>query len=589
MAGPSPVTLATSLPSFSITVGGTAIDSTIQVVSIDIWQGVNKLPMAQLVISDGAAADQTFAISSSAVFVPGGVIQISIGYGGGLTSIFSGVIHRHGLQATINGPSRLVVEATDKAMVLTLSRQSAVFSSLTDSALCTQLIGNAGLTADVTSTDTTHPAIVQYYSSNWDLIVTRAEVNGMVVTVAAGTVTIAPPDTSTDAVLTLTYGESILDISLDMDASTQLTAGAIQSFGWDPATQAVVQSSSASASVTTPGNISSDTLAEVFGVSPFTQQSGAELVQADLTSWSNAELLKSQLAKIRGRVRFQGSALATVGSMVTLAGLGDRFNGDAYVSGVHNSLTEGLWRTTLELGLSPEWFAATAPRVAAPGASGQLPPIHAVQTGIVKQINQDPDGEYRVMVTLPLLQAADGVWARFGSFYASNSFGSNFYPEIGDEVVLGFLNGDPRYPVILGSLYSKANPPPYPPTSGDSPAPNNTKSIMTKSKLHIDFVEDAPQLLIATPGKQSVDLNDKTTSITITDSNGNSITLNSSGIALKSASDITLTADGSITLTAQNNVSISATNSLTASAEASAKISATGQMQISGAMVQLNP
>ena len=130
---------------------------------------------------------------------------------------------------------------------------------------------------------------------------------------------------------------------------------------------------------------------------------------------------------------------------VTLAGLGARFNGNAYVSGVHHRLSEGLWRTTAEIGLSPAWFAAAAPNVSAPGASGQLPPIANLQTGIVKQIDQDPDGEFRVLVTLPLLQAAGGlgVWARFGAFYASNGVGVNFYPEIGDEAVVAFMNGAP--------------------------------------------------------------------------------------------------------------------------------------------------
>jgi uncharacterized protein involved in type VI secretion and phage assembly len=234
-------------------------------------------------------------------------------------------------------------------------------------------------------------------------------------------------------------------------------------------------------------------------------------------------------------------------------------------------------------------LAGGDPLVAAPNASGQLPPINNLQTGIVKQIDSDPDGEYRVLVTLPLLQATDGVWARFGSFYASKGIGSNFYPEIGDEVVLGFLNGDPRYPVILGSLYSKANAPPYPPTTGGPGAPNNTKSFWTKSNMHIDFVESDPQMLLTTPAKQSICINDKAKSITLTDANGNTVTMDSSGITLKSASDITLTASGSIKMTAGADVNITASASLAAKASASAQFTCDGPVQIKGATVALNP
>lgn len=235
-------------------------------------------------------------------------------------------------------------------------------------------------------------------------MILRAQASGMVVSAAAGTVTVAPPDTSQKPVLTLTYGQSILDFRAEMDSSTQFTAAAIQSFAWDPTAQALAASVTPSAPVSTPGNMAPATLAAVFGVKQYLQQTSGEMAAAELTQWSSARLLKSQLAKVRGSVRFQGSALVHPGCMVTLAGLGDRFNGEGYVSSVHHNLADGHWRTSVEIGMSPSWFAETAPHVASPGASGQLPPIGAVLAGIVKQIAADPDGEFRVLVTLPLVQ-----------------------------------------------------------------------------------------------------------------------------------------------------------------------------------------
>ncbi len=577
MPGVSPAQAANSIAEYSITADGSALPSTMQVVSIDVRLGVNKLPKARLVISDGSAADETFAISESSTLVPGVALAIALGYGGSGTNVFTGIIYRQGLEISKNGPSRLVVEATDKAMVMTLARNNAVFSNMTDSDLCEKLISQAGLSADVSSTSVTHETIVQYYATDWDMLVMRAQMSSMVVTVENGTVTIATPDTSTSPVLDLAYGDSILDLRTEMDASTQYAPSAIQSVAWDPSTQALVTSSSAQASVTTPGNISSATLAAVFGVSQYVQQTAAALNAPELTQWSSAELLKSQLAKIRGEVRFAGSALAKPGCMVTLAGLGERFNGNAYVSGVHHHCSNGFWRTTAEIGLAPDWFAESAPHIAAPGASGQVPP-GTLQSGIVKQIAQDPDGEYRVLVTLPLLQASNdaGVWARFGSFYASNAVGAFFYPEIGDEVVVAFLNGDPRSPVILGSLYSAKNPAPNPPADA-----NNLKSVVTRSKLHIDFMEDKPAIALVTPANQSIRIDDSDGTITLADKNGNTIEMSSSGISLKSASDITISASGSVT--------ISADNALQASGSASAQFSSSGMVQVKGATVALNP
>lgn len=579
MTAPSPVELATSIVGFTVTCNGTVLDPTVQVLSIDVWNAVNKLPRARIILSDGSAADEDFPLSETAALIPGATLSIAMGYGGDETVLFSGIVYRQGLEASINGPSRLVVEATDKAMVMTLARQNALFQNVTDSQVCQKLIAAAGLSAAVTATSATHETIVQYYATNWDLLIMRAQANGMVVIAREGAVTVAPPDTAAQPVLTLTYGQSLLDFRADMDASTQYSASAIQSFSWDPASQTLAQSSTPQADISTPGDISSAQLAQVFNVDTFTQQTAGAMIASELTQWSSAELSRRQLAKIRGSARFQGSALATPGCVVTLAGLGSRFNGNGYVSEVHHRLIDGLWRTQIELGLSPDWFATAAPHVAAPSASGQLPPANNLLTGTVQQIDNDPDGEFRVLVSIPLLQASSGagVWARFGSFYASNAIGGCFYPEINDEVVVAFLSGDPRYPVILGSLYSKAKPPPTPPE-----ATNNIKTITSKSKMHIDFIEDKQSVLMATPGQQSLVLDDSTSAITITDKNGNSITMDQSGIAIKSAGNITLSATGSITLSAQN--------ALSATGTASAKLSSSGTVQITGtAGVALNP
>ncbi|KUR72075.1 type VI secretion system tip protein VgrG [Novosphingobium sp. FSW06-99] len=575
MTAPSPVDLATTVVGFSVTCGGTALPPSIQIVSIDVWTGVNRLPKARMVISDGSAGEENFSTSDSGLLVPGVTITIAFGYGGSETTVFSGIVYRQAIEASNNGPPRLIVEATDKAMVMTLARGNAVFSDMTDSEVCEKLIGDAGLTPAVTATDSVQTN-VQYYASPWDLVIMRAQANGMVVIAKAGTVTVAPPDTGRDPVLTLTFGSSILDFRTEMDASTQFDGNAIQSIAWDPATQTLATSSTAQASVSVPGNISSATLAGVFGVSEFVQQTPGPLATGELTQWASAELMMSHLSKIRGSVRFQGSALTEPGSIVTLAGLGDRFNGNGWVAGVHHRLAEGLWRTTLELGLSPNWFATVAPNVAAPGAAGLLPPVHGLQAATVMQIDADPAGEFRVQVSLPLLKSTDGIWARLGSFYASSGFGAFFYPEIGDEVIVGFLAGDPRFPVVLGALYSKARPPALTPE-----AANNTKSIRTRANLHLDFLEDSQTVQIVTPGNQTIVVNDTDKSITIKDMNGNSIVMGMTGIAIKSASDITISATGSIT--------IGADSALSASGTASAQLKSTGVVTVSGATVALNP
>lgn len=599
MNAPSPTQLAGADVAVRISAGGQPLNSSYQLISLDIWTGVNKIPKARLVLADGSPNQATFPISETTALIPGAALEISLGYDDEASPVFAGLVYQQGIEVVQDGFSTLIVEAADRAMVMTLARKNAVFDNLSDAAVMRQLIEQAGLQAQVSATSPVQPSIVQFYSSDWDLLLLRAQMNGMVAITADASITVAPPDTSSEPVLTLTYGMSILDFRAEMDASTQYAASAMQSFAWDPATQAVTASGHASSSVAAPGNIDSETLARVFGVKQFVQQTAATLPEAELTTWSSAGLMLSRLAKIRGMVRFQGSALAITGTMVMLAGLGDRYNGAAWVSGVHHQVAAGKWSTSTTIGLSPQWFAATAPQIAAPGASGQLPAAANLQTGLVVKTDADPDGQYRVQVSLPLLQA-DGatLWARLGSLYATNGAGTEFYPEVGDEVVVAFMNGDPRFPVILGSLYSQKNPPPVVPD-----AANNQKAIVTRGKLRIDFYEDAGAVEISTPGKQSVRLDDQAGTLTLKDSHGNSITMAAGGISIDSASAITLSAKTDISISAQGSLSLKgsagvsiggatvaakADTSFSAQGGTDAKLASGGMVTVQGALVNIN-
>jgi len=602
MTAPSPDLVAGDRVSFSVSSNGQPISSTYQVLSIDIWTGLNRLPKARLVVSDGDPAAGTFAISQAEDFIPGAELKVSLGYDEKETLVFTGLVYAQGIDVPASGPSRLVVDASVKAMAMSLARRSGVFAEpgLTDSKFIEKLIRSAGLKAQVKATSTTYPVIVQYHCSDWDMLVSRAQINGMTVNASHDAVVVAVPDASQAPVLSLEFGDSLQSFRAEMDASTQFSAAAIKSYAWNPDSQSLAASAQPSSGFQELGNLSSAELAKVFGVAKYNQQTSAALTAKALNDWSNAELLRSQVAKIRGEATFQGSARVQPGTVVSLEGLGDRYNGNAFVSAVHHGVTRGLWRTTVEFGMPADWFAVSARDITAPPAAGQLPAISSLQAGTVLKLADDPDGEFRIQVALPLLQAAqgEGVWARLASMYASKSFGMEFIPEVGDEVVVAFMDSDPRFPVIVGSLYSKARPAPVAPQ-----AANNTKSLVTRSKLRLDFFEDKKAVQISTPGQQSVRLDDDAATVTIKDMNGNTFTMNSAGISLDSALDIVLKAKGNISLTAGANlnlkataktaidgaqVGVTATTSLTASSAGMAKLSAAAVLKLTGALININ-
>ena len=581
---PSPLLASGSLTTFSIKVEGQEIPSTFQVQAIDAFIAVNRLPKARLILLDGSPSTGDFAISNLSIFLPGNKVVIAAGYNSLNTDIFTGIVVKQGLEITQTQQSQLIVELTDQAMAMTLERKNAVFGNSTDSALMTTLIQSNGLTANVTATSIEYEDIVQYYATDWDMLLMRAELNGFLALIAGGAITVGAPDTSQTPVLSVVYGDSILELHAELDASTQYKSSAIKSSAWDESTQQVIESGPGSVSFNEQGNLTSDTLAATFNVTTYAQQTGAMLESSSLQAWSSAELLKSRLAKIRGTVKFQGSALAQPGKMIQLGGLGNRFNGAAYISAVRQRITDGQWMTTTTFGLAWPWFSSETPDITAPGASGQLPAINGLQTGKVKQVSADPAGEFRVLISLPLLGAdAGNVWARLSTMYASNQIGTVFYPEVDDEVIVSFMNNDPRYPVILGAVYSKQLPPPYPPDQN-----NIKKAIVTRSKLEMTFDDQNKVVEIKTPGNRKVRLDDNAGTITISDSNSNTVTLSSSGISLDSGSDISITAKQNITITAQAALTMSANTKASLKGTASGELISSGELTIRGAIVAIN-
>ncbi len=592
----SPVAGSEGVVSVVILSGGTAISTSIELISVDIQLSVNRINTALIYFNDGDMPDAEFPVSDTDTFKPGNEIKIQLGYEQEMVDVFSGVIIRHSIKISSDNAAQLVIECKDKAMAMTVGRKNANYINKKDSDIITQLTGNYGLSNDVTATDLVHKELVQFYCTDWDFLLARAEANGLLVTLEAGKVSVKAPAISAAPVLTITYGIDLIDFHADLDARAQFKS--VASVGWDLAKQQIQQQQAQPESLTDQGNIDSEALAAVLNLASYRLQSTTPLDSSFLTTWAKAQQLKSGLARIRGHVTFQGSSLVKPGTLIELKGVGTRFNGNVFVSAVNHQVSDGNWHTRVDFGMSPSWFTE-ATETMAPPASGLTSGVSGLHVGVVKKLDADPESQYRVQVSIPEMSAeTDGFWARLTNFYSSNSFGAFFLPEIGDEVVLGFFNDDPSHPVILGSLYSSKNIPPYTPE-----AANNTKAIVTRTKMKVEFDEDKKIITVITPGTNKIVISDEGKSILLQDQNNNKVTLDPAGITLDSPKDITLKATGKIVLNATQNIEATAQMDIkqtglnitstanvgfTAKGSATAEVSAAGTTTIKGAMVLIN-
>lgn len=609
----SPSQEAQDLVTFIVKSNGNEINEDYQVFEIQVEKEINRIPSATIRLHDGDVATRTFDIADSSDFIPGATIEILAGYDGDNSTIFKGVVVSQRIVLDGSEGSVLEVNCKDEAIKMTVGRKNAYFTDSKDSDAISTLIQNHGLSADVDSTTFQHPELVQYYSTDWDFMLLRAEANGLLAMVDQGKVNVKAPDPSSSAVLTASYGSDLIEFNADLNATDQ--ADSAKGYSWDASQQQLIQSPGDSPASSSQGNITSSTLSDVLSPGDLIVQSTGAIDESVLKTWASALLTKTSLARITGEAAFEGSSKALPGVVIEFEGVGDRYSGPTLITRVQHEIREGKWTTRTGFGMDGQWFAEQH-RVQAPLGSGLLPGVQGLMNAVVKQIDQDPESEYRVLVTLPLMNDdSNGVWARLSNHYATNGQGNFTYPEIGDEVIVGFLNADPRYPVILGSVYSSARKPPYEPTSD-----NYTKAFVSQSECKIEFDDENKVITLITPGENQMVISDKDKGIdikdqngneiltndkgiTITDCNGNKITMSSSGIALNTNADIKLTATGNIELTptadakitATGNVSLSgvqisnsANAAFSASGQASVSVSSSGTTTVKGSMVMIN-
>lgn len=532
MAAVSPLQDADGVIRLTIASGGQPLPD-LEVIRVTVRRAIDEVPGATLVIRDGDLPGQGLPASDSPRFVPGAAVEIRAGYDDREATIFKGLVVRHGIAIDAGAGARLVVECRDAAVRMTEERHNVQWTDATDAEVISTLLSGHGLAARVTSTTLRHEALVQHDCTDWDFMRARAAASGLLVIATDGAVTVAPPQPGGAAALAVTCGEDLIEFEAGLETGPP------------------------DAQVPPP-------------------RSGA--------------------LRLRGHMRFQGSALAAVGSHVDLKGVGTRFDGAVFVTAVRHDIANGEWTTEVQFGTAvPRSGARTG--VVAPPEAGRMPGIEGLQAGVVCRLDGDPAGQHRVQVQIPAA-GAQAVWARLLQFHASSGFGAFFVPEVGDDVLLGFLAGDPASPVVLGSLYSSGRPPPAQLDAG-----NPLKTIVTRCRAKIEVDDENEVVTVTTPGGNAVVLSDTDRSVVVSDCNGNAVRLGSGGIALDSVGDIRLEARGAITASATGalrlqseadvqveglNVTCNARVGLTAKGSATAELSASGQTTVKGAMVMIN-
>ena len=324
-------------------------------LSVDIVQEVNRIPYAELVLRDGTGAPPQFKLSNTDAFAPGNLIEIRL-IGEQEEKIFQGLVVKHKIEMEKEG-CRLTIELKDPAFKLTRGRKSKVYENAKDSEIISQIVKKAQLEVAMAPTPVQHKEMVQYNCTDWDFVLSRADVNGQMVFTANGQLTIKAP-TLTGPTNTFSYADTdIHELEMEVDASEQ--QGAIKSYAWNIAGQKVEPLKEAAEFALAQGNkkkLDVKDLAKKIGAEEYTLSSIISADAKELETWIDAKAIRERLSLLKGSLTVEGRDISP-GDVIEIKDIADRFDGNTIVTAVRHKVDHNGWETHVQFGLSADWFA----------------------------------------------------------------------------------------------------------------------------------------------------------------------------------------------------------------------------------------
>jgi phage protein D len=465
--------------------------------------------------------------------------------------------------------TRAVVRGYDKSHRLAAGRKTKTFQNTKYSDIAQQIAGDAGLQADVDTSDGTYEHVFQVNQSDLDFLYALARQIGFDCRVDDETLLFKKPAESSGApaegdldsseAVQLVWGKSLLEFRARMSAVAQVAKVEVR--GWDPAAKQEVVGTADATATNAELTTSAADLAEKVGGKTLvvvhhavdTQQAADQLAQARAEQIGSAGFEATAVAI--------GSPTLKAGTAVSVSGIDPALAGKWVISGSRHEFGAGPYRTALE-------FTGRQDRsilgLVSQGSSGTAERLPGVVMALVDD-NDDPEKMGRVRLRYPWMgDEAVSFWARVAMPGAGRDCGMVWIPQVDDEVLVAFEHGDPSRPFVIGALWNGTDTPPL----GDSlfdAGKVKRSGFVSRSGHKLVFFDD--------PGESGIAL--------ISSDNKFRISLN------ETKGEIHVYFDGKLLLEGTGDVEVKTQGNFKVDASG-VEIKASGQTAIKGATVALN-
>ncbi|MGB3256776.1 MAG: VgrG-related protein [Ornithinimicrobium sp.] len=486
------------------------------------------------------------------------------------------------------GGTFTLIRGYDPAHRLFRGRRTESYTQVTASDIVKTVAGRVGLrTGTVQSTSTVFDHVSQGGCTDWEFLESVAREVGYDISVREGKLDFrspssaggapSPSSSEAPAPLVLRRGTDLLRLRAVQTSAQQVKEVEVR--GWDVTSkQALTATEPAHTTRIDLPDSSPQDMASAFGDPTYVSTDVPYGTQAEVSAaaQSLAEEVAASFAELEGVAR--GNPHIRADAAISVDQMGSPFDGKYTVtSSVHRFEPASGYTTSFTVSGSADRSLF--------GLTQSGPPRHGpagVVVAVVTDVS-DPAELGRVRVSLPWL-SDDFVsaWARTMQLGAGQDRGMMMLPEVGDEVLVAFEQGDFRRPYVLGGLHNGVDVP----SSGGIPLVDggtgavNRRSLVSRQGHRIDLVDQDGTAegieLASADGQLVVTLDGTQTRLTL-HSDGTVLIEGSQGIVVDAATSNLELKGAQIAINATQGVSVDGGGG-NVSVTAGAQLSLTGQM-----------
>jgi len=481
----------------------------------------------------------------------------------------------------------LLVRAYDRSHRLHRGTHSQAYQQVTDSDLAERIAQDAGLRAHVEATSQVHRHVVQRNQTHMEFLAERARRIGYEFYVEDRTLHFCRPAQSA-AALQLEWGRELRSFRPRLSLVEQVDEVFVK--GWDvKARQAIT------------GHASRGQAAPQIGEHQTGQQmassafASASRVVVDIGVASQAEadtVAQAILDEITGAfIEAEGECWGQpdlrAGKVVELKALGRRLSGSYFITeATHVFRKDGGYITRFSIhGRRPDTLAALLAPPGPPASSLAGPAV-----GIVTN-NKDPEGWGRVKVKFPWLSDhVESDWARIAAPGAGCERGLYWLPEVNDEVLVAFEQGDINRPYVLGGLWNGQDKPPLQNSESLSGGEVHRRTLKTRAGHTLTFTDGSDaSVIVETAGGHRLTLADQKKQVRLETAGGLLLSMDDGGseVRLESRGNLTLKSSANLTVEASGKLELKGmTFSLKGSGQG--QVDGGGMLEVKGGLVKIN-